>query len=173
MKLDKFLEIICGKLGLVLLIFAVLLVPLLTTACSLEDVFCLVFCGCLSPGTCAEMCKDYTVCSSRCEDAVCDALCGCTDRIIDCTIVNPYNSCMNCINSAISKACDCGGGYDSCPSCTTGCMADSCGADPKYQCLECGALVVTPAKGYDGELTCPECMSRLLMPLYPEEIEPR
>ncbi len=139
MKFDRFLNLIFGKLGIIILAVALLLIPVMTTACSLEDALCLTFCGCLSPSTCRELILD---CSTP--DASCGSSSGSADESgSSCTDISCYEGC---------------GAY----SCTVDCVSDSCSNDPKYQCYECNELFRTPKQDERGIDICPYCSSRLV-----------
>ncbi len=152
MKFDKLLGILFGKLGIFILIFAVLLIPLLSTACSLEDVLCFVFCGCVTPTTCFELC-------SGASEATCNGITECSDCLCDTLVRNPYNACMDCVNSGLSSACD------SFVSCTSGdCTSCAAAKKQEYLCGECVTYQFDPIE-INGTYFCTECGSSNVYPI--------
>jgi hypothetical protein len=114
-KLDKFLARLFSKR---VLIFVLLLAFILcTTACqfTMNDVLCLVFCGCLSPGTIGNCIKENGFCGCRyfCEgDGSGGENPSCAAQCIDCT----YGRVCDCILGEITQ-----------PQCAPSRICDSCG----------------------------------------------
>ena len=138
MKLDRILAALFSKRTLALILLLSLAV-LSLTACTLEDVFCLFFCGVPSLATCREMIQN---CNCGCGE------CGYRSpdgEYVDCTRSNcigeAYNGCFGCVwegglkDCRPSQLCDgCRGSEDdeydyggsvSCDDCMLDCI-DSC-----------------------------------------------
>ena len=91
MKLDRFLALLFSKRMIALLLLLVLAVSCLT-ACeqTIEDIFWLYFCGCLSPETCKDLVWACDCDSTACRDD------GTTCRQGNC-VGESYNSCFGCV----------------------------------------------------------------------------
>ena len=75
MKLDRILAKIFSRVGALCATVFLTLSVLFMSACDLCDVFLCLYCGCLTPDTCMEVCD--CVCFSPCQTA-CDGLNSCT-----------------------------------------------------------------------------------------------
>ena len=137
MRFDRFLSALFSRKTLIM-ILVVLIAMSCLTACdiTLEDVFCLAFCGCLSLGTCQKLLQN---CDCSCDGGYRNP----DGEYVDCERSNcigeAYNGCFGCIwegglkNCKPSDACDsCEGeaedeydGDTSCDGCMIGCI-DSC-----------------------------------------------
>ena len=115
MKLDRFLAVLFSKRTLAFILALTLALGCLT-ACelTLEDVFCLAFCGCLSLGTCRDL---IMKCNCECGN------CGYEDfegEYVDCSRSNcigeAYNGCFGCIWDGGLKDCRPSAACDKCSS---------------------------------------------------------
>ena len=99
MKFDRFLAVLFSKRMLAVLLLCILAFSCLT-ACelTLEDVFCLYFCACLSPEGCRKLIWACDCNSTACRDD------GTTCRQSNC-VGKGYNGCFGCVWEACLEDC--------------------------------------------------------------------
>ncbi len=164
MKLDRFLELLFGKVGIIAVALLLLTALLFSTACASEDFegictegdcLSLLLCGCLTPET---TCNILSCMGEQACDTVCSIPEACGDAC---------DAWYDCDKGCIS---DCGDGYVNCLLCTTGSLVDCAGScdttEHDYECMDCGT-------GFDADDTrngkCPKCNSgriRVLAEMY-------
>ncbi len=135
MKFDRFLSKIFSRAGIFVLILLLVFSFFCMGACNACDVVLCLFCGCVTPETCFEIC-----------DCSCNLACGWACEI--CTGVGGcYNDCLDCM------------GYNDCVKGTTGCVGAVCGeciTDENGEPLDC-ADVGCP--GCQEFFDCDDCFS--------------
>ncbi len=153
MKLDRFLALLFGRVGVITLAVLLILTLCLSTACSSGDsealctegdLLSLFLCGCLTPETTCNICSCMA-------DTACDAACSIPEACSD-----ACDAWYDCDKGCIS---DCGDAYVDCLVGSSGSLVDcfsACdSADYSHECRDCG-------KKFNKSNTnsrCPDCNS--------------